>query len=205
MRKSEEKQFQLFFRREFSTKRFTLSKDLVKSISGAESCRVCSPCAWAYRVGKWSSDYSWQVEFNFHKKDFCAFSAEQFWQTSVQISPNSSTQYQRQWFLSKNNSAECSYRNQINRAHTWLAQFYRRGNNNLKFKTFFSMGIRLCFDRTIVTHEIVLILCIHSTITWRVTELITSQKEKQSLRVQSKKISQNTDTSFAKGLTKIKL
>ena len=67
------------------------------------------------------------------------------------------------------------------------------------------MDICLCFDRTNFMHEIILILCIHSTIIGRVTELVTSQKEKQSLRVESKKVSQNPDMSFAKGLTKIKL
>jgi len=54
-------------------------------------------------------------------------------------------------------------------------------------------------------HEIVLILCIHSTIVWRFTKLITYKKEKQIFKAESKDVYQTTDLSFAKGLTKIKL
>lgn len=95
----EENQFQLLFRRDISTKCFILGKDSVKSISGAEGCRSYSLWAWAYRAGKWSPGNSQKVQLHFHKNDFCAFSANQFWQTSVQILPNSSAQYQQQWFL----------------------------------------------------------------------------------------------------------
>lgn len=108
---------------------------------GHRGLKRVQPLCLSIRAGKRLPNYPRQVQFHFHKKDCCAFCADQFWQRSVQISPKSSAQYQQR--LSITNISECSQRNEINKADTWLAQFYRRVNNNLNFKSFFSMGMHM--------------------------------------------------------------
>lgn len=83
---------------DFSTKYFILCKD---SVMSTEDCTECISCAWAPGQGSDCPITLDKFNFTSTKKDCCAFTAHQFWQRSVQISPNSSAHYQ-QWFYITN-------------------------------------------------------------------------------------------------------
>lgn len=144
-------------------------------MTSTEDCRGCSPCAWTSGQGSDCPITPDKLNFTSTKKTVVLL-MHILWQRSVQISPNSSAHYQQQFFPT--NISECSQRNQSNKADTWVAQFYRRVNNNLNFKWFFSM-VCICFDRTNFMHEMVFILCIQSAIRRRAAVIMTSQTEEE--------------------------
>lgn len=104
-----------------------------------QECRGCSPCAWASGHGSDCLITPYKLNFTSTKKTVVLLVHLSFDKKVSRSHLTVQPTIKNDCFIT--NISECSQRNQGNKADTWLAQFYRRINNNLNLRSFFSVGM----------------------------------------------------------------